>query len=112
MKNTTKKQDGLQPMIEELGHSSLGKIIQKAKWLLALDRFVQTILPVEFAKQCRVMNVDKGVLILGVNSAAIAMRIRFMASDLIKILNKNSEFKLICDVQCKVNHATTGASKA
>ena len=72
MQSLHEKQDDLHPVMDGFTHSSLGKIIQKAKWLLALNRHLQTILPESFAPDCHVMNVDQSVLILGVSNAAIA----------------------------------------
>lgn len=102
MQNTLQKQNDLNPMMEDLAHSSLGKIIQKAKWLLALDRHFQTILPESFAPYCHVMNVDQSILIVGVSNAAIATRIRFMSMDLIQELHKKSEFARIQTIHCRV----------
>lgn len=102
MHSLHEKQDDLHPVMEGFSHSSLGKIIQKAKKLLALDRHMQTILPAEFASFCHVMNVNQGTLVLGVSSAAIAMRIRFISSDLVRELQKTTEWQMIRELQCKV----------
>lgn len=101
MQNTPQIPD-LNPVMEELTHSSLGKIIQKAKYLLALDRYFQTILPASFASYCHVMNIDQSILILGVSNAAIATRIRFMSAELIEQLHKKKEFTRIQTIHCKV----------
>src|SRR3990167_2584908 len=102
MQNTLEKKDEFHPILEGYTHSSLGRVIEKAKKLLALDRHLQTILPTELAAFCHVMNVNQGILILGVSSAAIAMRIRFMSSDLVRALQKNAEWQMIREIQCKV----------
>lgn len=102
MQRLQEKQDDLHPVMEGFAHSSLGKIIQKAKWLLTLNRTMQAILPAEFASYCHVMNVNQGVLILGVSSAAIATRIQFMSSQLTYTLQKQNEFRGIIGIQCKV----------
>lgn len=94
--------DDLHPVMDELTHSSLGKIIQKAKWLLALDRALQTILPPGFSAHVHVMNLNQHTLILGVRSAAISTRIQFMAADLILELRKTTEFQIVREIQCKV----------
>lgn len=102
MQRLHEKPDELHPIIDDLSRSSLGKIIQKAKWLLALDRYLQTILPAEFVPHCHVMNLNNGVLILSVNNAATSMRIRFMSSDLVRTLQKKSEFHNVREIQCKI----------
>lgn len=102
MKNTPYIPDDLNPVIDELSHSSLGKIIQKAKGLLALDRHIKTILPPTFASFCHVMNVEQSNLILGISNAAVATRIRFMMDDLIRELQQKKEFAHIRAIHCRV----------
>lgn len=102
MQTIHEKPDDLHPVIETVQHTTLGKIIRKAKWLLALDQCMQTILPAEFAADCHVMNVNQFVLILGVSNAAVAMRIRLMTSELIEKLHQRAEFSAITLIQCKV----------
>lgn len=102
MYHTPQKNDDLNPVMEELTHSALGKIIQKARWLMAIDRELQNILPAAFAPYCHVMNVDQSILILGVNNAAIATRIKFISADLIRELHKQTEFVRIQIIHCKV----------
>lgn len=102
MQTIHEKQDDLHPVMETFGRSSLGKIIQKAKYLLALDHAMQTILPPEFANHCRVMNINQAILILGVDNAAIATRIQMLSADIIQKLRNNAEFKMVLGIQCKV----------
>ena len=102
MQSLPEKPDELYPVMECFQHSSLGKIIQKAKWLLALDRCVQTLLPEALAKACRVMNVQQSTLILGVNSAALATRIRLDSETLLHELHK-TEFSMIKSIECRVS---------
>src|SRR5690606_12579681 len=52
--------------------SPLHYIIKKAQFLSALDHYTQTILPDTLKSFCQVMNVQNGVLILGVSNAAAA----------------------------------------
>lgn len=102
MQSLHEKQKDLYPVIEELAHSSLGKIIQKARWLMTMNRALQNILPTAFAPYCHVMNVDQSILILGVSNAAIATRIKFISADLIRELHKQTEFVRIQTIHCKV----------
>ena len=102
MQNTFQKQTDLNPVMEELAHSALGKIIQKARWLMTINRALQNILPAAFAPYCHVMNVDQSILILGVSNAAIATRIKFISADLIRELHKQTEFVRIQTIHCKV----------
>ncbi|OGT48808.1 MAG: hypothetical protein A3E82_08340 [Gammaproteobacteria bacterium RIFCSPHIGHO2_12_FULL_38_11] len=102
MQTIHEKPDDLHPVMDSLGHSSLGKIIRKAKYLLALDHALQTILPPEFANHCRVVNINQAIVILGIDSAAIATRIQMMSEDIVQRLRKNKEFKMVLGIQCKV----------
>ena len=102
MQSLPENQEDLHPVMEELTQTSLGKIIQKAKRLLALHRCFQTILPASFAPYCHVMNVDQSILILGVSNAAIATRIRFMSAELIEKLHEKKEFLYIQVIHCRI----------
>jgi hypothetical protein len=102
MERLQEKQADLHPVMEELTHSSLGKIIQKAKWLLTIDRAMRTILPAGFSAHVHVMNLNQRTLVLGVRSSAVATRIQFMASDLIAQLHTRTEFQIVREIQCKV----------
>jgi hypothetical protein len=82
--------------------TSLNRIIQKAQFLLALDHYTQTILPDTLKSSCHVMNVQNGVLILGVSSAALAMRIKMMANDIMRDVRRDRRFAAICDMKCVV----------
>ncbi|MDP1574244.1 MAG: DciA family protein [Coxiellaceae bacterium] len=82
--------------------TSLNKIIQKAHFLLALDHYTQTILPDTLKSYCHVMNVQNGVLILGISSASIAMRIKMMSSNIMRDVRKDRRFAAICDLKCTV----------
>ncbi|PIZ04625.1 MAG: hypothetical protein COY58_02410 [Gammaproteobacteria bacterium CG_4_10_14_0_8_um_filter_38_16] len=102
MQNTTDIPADLKPAMDALSRSSLGNIIQKAKWLLALDRYVKTILPASFASFCHVMNVDQSNLVLGVSNAAVATRIRFMSDTFLRTLQQKKEFAHIRTVHCRI----------
>jgi hypothetical protein len=102
MQTIHEKPDDLHPVMNTFGDSALGKIIQKANYLLALDRAMQTILPSEFVNHCHVMNINQSVVILGVNSAAIATRIQLMSSDIISALQNIREFQGLLRIHCKV----------
>jgi hypothetical protein len=102
MQRLHEKPADLHPVMDDLTHSFLGKIIQKAKWLLLLDCALQHALPPELASFCHVMNVNKGVLIIGVSSAAIATRLQFMASGILYTLQQNTAFRGIKEIHCKI----------
>lgn len=100
--NSNEKKEELQPVLSAIAGSSLQKLVQKARILLALDRFVQNWLPEDFRKHCRVMNLDNQTLVIGANHAALATRIQFMSSDLLKLLRKDMSLPVILAIKCRV----------
>ena len=102
MSHSNKKADDLQPVMQVISHSPLQKLVDKARLLLALNRFVQAWLPPEWVSHCRVMNLDLQTLVLGTDNAALATRIQFMSSDLISVLKKEKSFPVISAVRCRV----------
>jgi len=102
MQTIHEKSDDLQPVGTVFENTSLQRIVQKAEFLLALDRHVQTILPESFAPHCQVMNMNEYTLVLGVSSAAIATRIQFLADDLLASLRNESRYSRILNIRCKV----------
>jgi len=94
--------DYLQSVIDNSPQSSLGKLVEKARWLLTLDRSLKTLLPTGFQAFCHVMNVNEHQLILGVTNAAIATRIRLMSPELIAKLKRNPDYYIIENIVCKV----------
>lgn len=102
MHRLPEKQDDLHPVMDSFTSSPLGKIIQKAKWLLAIDRHLKTILPEAFRAHCQVMNVHQHELIVGVDNAAVATRIRLMSNDFILELQKQKECAHIRTIACRV----------
>lgn len=102
MKNSQKNQDEFQPVMDVFDRSPLRKIIQKAKFLLALDHALQAILPESFRSYCHVMNVNEGNVVLGVSNAAIATRIQFMSIAIMSELKKTREYAQLLGIKCKV----------
>jgi hypothetical protein len=102
METIHEKQLDLQSVSTVFEHIGLRKIIQKAEFLLALDRHVQTLLPPSFAPHCQVMNLNEYTLVLGVTSAAIGTRIQFMSEALLKSLREEPRFAKILNIRCKV----------
>lgn len=88
--------------IDILTRSSLGGIVRKAKWLLNVNDFLQTILPREFTSYCQVMTINQSTLIVGVNNAAIAMRLKFMSDDLMRQLQQKGEFARVKKIEFRV----------
>ena len=71
-----------------LNHCQLEKILFQAKRLQQLQALLAQLQP-ELSQHCQVANFKDGELILAVSSAAWAMRVRFLAPELLKSLKKN-----------------------
>lgn len=102
MNNIFSSEPDLLPIMDNPIASTLGKVIQKAKWLLALDQVIQTLLPEQFAPYCRVMNVKQDILVLGISSAAVAMRVRMQSTEILQALQKVTNDYTIREIQYKV----------
>lgn len=94
--------DNLQPVVDVFQHASLRRIVQKAHLLLALDREIQKLVPAGFGPYCHVMNINQQTVILGISNAAIATRIQFTASEIVRQLQNNPAFQFVQKLQCKV----------
>lgn len=101
------KPDNLQPVMEVIDRQSqqaspLQKIVQKARFLIAADDHLRTLLPREFAMQCKVMNYHEGTLVLQVSSAAIATRLQFQSRDLLEKIRVVKRFERVRMLRFKV----------
>lgn len=100
--HSNEKPADLQPVIQAVAGSSLRKLVEKARLLLNLDRFVQAWLPAELKPHCHVMNLNERTLVLGLDNAAWTTRMQFISSDLMDALKKESDFPVILNVRCRV----------
>lgn len=100
--HSNQKQDNLQPVVDVFQHSSLQRIVQKARLLLVLDREIQKLLPTGFGSYCHVMNINQNTVILGISNAAIATRVQITAAEMVSKLQKNTMFHFVQKMQCKV----------
>ena len=98
----TKVERDAQLVLDAAERSSLRTLLIKAKWLLALNKILQTILPETFRAHVSVMNVQHATLILSASNAAIATRIQFLSSSILSELKKHPEYAKLNDIRCKV----------
>lgn len=73
-------------------HSPLGKLITKTKQLEQLNRIFQNLIDSSLAKHCQVAKFSKKQLVLIVDNAAFATRLRFAIPDILKNLRIQPEF--------------------
>lgn len=80
--------------------SSLKLIVQKAKKILSIERFLNQILPPEIAPHYRIMNLSQETLILQLENAAWATRVRYLVPYLLEQFAQ--EDLGIYRIQCRV----------
>lgn len=94
--------DDLQPVIQTIRQSRLGNIVKKAQLHLSIEQSIKALLPKALTPHCQVLNIRENVLILSIDNAAIATRVRFMAADILKALKKELNLKGIQSIECRV----------
>jgi hypothetical protein len=82
--------------------SQLGKILQQAKALTALDQVFNTCLAPELVEHCQVGHYAQGVLTFYTESAGYATRIRYSAMDLLSKLRAMPQWAGLVSIQVKV----------
>lgn len=100
--NSKNKKEDFQAVMDVIKGSPLQKIIQKARLIMALEDQLKNILPDNFANQCTVANIHANSVIIHVQSAAIATRLRFQEQEILQKINKIKQFSVVRGVQFKV----------
>jgi hypothetical protein len=85
-----------------LGAKNLAPVVTKAKLLLRLEHVLQNALPDNLASHCQVMNINDGVLIIEVDSAAYAIQVRFSESDLLYAIQEHARIQSISRLDFRV----------
>ncbi|MFV9988714.1 MAG: DciA family protein [Coxiella endosymbiont of Dermacentor nuttalli] len=88
------------PIKQCLQASSLRLIIRKAKRILSVERFLNQILPPEITPHYRIMNLSQETLILQLENAAWATRVRYLVPCLLRQFAQ--EDLRIYRIQCRV----------
>lgn len=70
--------------------SSLKFIIQKAKKILAVEKFLNQIMPPEVPPHYQIMNLSQRTLILTLESSALATRVRYLVPHLLEQFAKRN----------------------
>jgi hypothetical protein len=77
-----------------LDRSDASRLLSRARALGELDALVHELVPSPLNGHCRVMSVRDDILIVAVDSAAWAARLRYQSSELVKRLAGLSSMKL------------------
>ena len=79
---------------------SLKFIVQKANRITALEKVLENFLPSEILPYCQVMNISHKTLILQLDNAAWATRVRYLIPNLIEAFSQQK--MPITSIQCRV----------
>lgn len=96
------KQRDPKPLEELLASSPLQYLVTKARQITTTDEALHRILPHELAPHCRTMNITANIIVIAVDSAVWATRLRYLAPELLKTLQQNSQLKHVTEIQCRV----------
>lgn len=66
------------------------------------DEVLHSLLPDELAPHCHTVNIISNTIVIETDSAVWATRLRYLAPELIKILQQNSPFAHLTEIQCRV----------
>lgn len=81
---------------------SLNGLMEHARRLERLAREIRAALPHPLADHCRLANVRRGSLILQVDSAAWATRLRYQVPGLLKQFRKHASLAQVTDIKIRV----------
>lgn len=91
--------------IDEVLHDrALDGIYRKTARLLRLQHIISNAMPEEYAAHCSVMNLQDGRLVVGVDSAAWATRMRYQTGILLERLREQPDCRDIQSIEFKVQH--------
>lgn len=96
MKNSAAKN-----IYEILQNSSLTKIVQRANELNALNQKIQCLLPEQYRKLYRILNLSDNLLTFEVQNATIRQGLLLQQTYLLKLIQ--TDFPQVTELQFKVN---------
>jgi len=89
--------------------SALARLLGHAARQDAWTAQLRALLPQELASECRIGNVRDQVLTVHINNAAWATRLRFLVPELLRSLNRLTDFATVTDIRLKVVPLVPGA---
>lgn len=91
-----------EPIGQLLDKLRLSQVLSKVQTLHSLDQLLPNILPLELITQCRVINKDNTTLVLEVDSASWATRLRYAEPEFLRQAQQYTEFAGITKLKIKV----------
>ena len=101
MYNKTNQQKNIATILKQ-PKSQLANVVDKVNQLQSLNQYLRTQLDPQILLHCHIANLRDNTLILFANNAAWATKIRYMSSEILKIVKKNKQFNTIQKIQCSV----------
>ena len=86
-----------------MNNPSLHAILQKAKLISHLNMCLTRHIPTHLLTHCQVLNYQDSILIVGVDSAAWATKLRFEEQNLLKSLRTDANIPNILGIKYKIN---------
>ena len=83
-------------------YPQLGNIIEKAQQLEQLNNLFHSTLDTDLATHCQLAKFEQGEMVLIVDNAAWATRLRYTTPDTIKILSVQPEFHNLRTIRYKI----------
>lgn len=105
-----RKPSTLNTIMTTAAQGPLQMLFEKMDSLQALDRLVKDYLPKPLATHCRVINFDKGRLVLAVENSSFATQLNFQKPDLLSRLRTVPRFSGLIGINHHVQPAPTVAS--
>ena len=85
------------------GDSQLGKLLERARQIAALNPLVKQYLDANLAKHCQVCNLKNGRLIVITDKAVYATRLKYEIPELLTKLRQLDGFQNLIGIDCKVS---------
>lgn len=83
-------------------NQSFSFIVQRAQTLMALQRWLNEVLPKELKPYCQVINIHGSRLLVGTISGAHATRLHYLAPELLQSLHFHNQWRYIQSIEAKV----------
>lgn len=102
----------LSQLLHKASNSSLNRILARAKGLQQLERRLLQCLDIEAATHCRLLNIEQGECVLGVDSAAWASRLRYQLPNLLECARRLEGLSGLRHIRLSLQEPTTPLTEA
>ena len=99
-------------LLHKGSNSSLNRILARAKGLQQLEKRLLQCLDIEAATHCRLLNIEQGECVLGVDSAAWASRLRYQLPNLLECARRLEGLSGLSHIRLSLQEPTAIATGA